>query len=160
MTAQRFDTSHVAVVTGAARGIGLGIATHLAGQGLTVALLDRDGAALDDAISGLAAKGHAAIGAVVNLTDSKEALEVASRENASSQKSVFELRDAIQQIARHDKAEESREFAGRVQTSLHTFAARTYPGIRNRGVKKAPFWVLIGATMPSVLAEMPPRSAL
>ena len=90
----------------------------------------------------------------LNFTDSKEALDVASRENASSQKSIFELQDIIQTITLHDKAEESREFAGRVQTALYAFSGRNVPGEKNRGVKKAPFVVLIGASMPSVLAEI------
>jgi N-acetylmuramoyl-L-alanine amidase len=90
----------------------------------------------------------------LNFTDAKDALDVASRENASSQKSIFELRDIIQTITLHDKAEESREFAGRLQTSMYAFSAKNFPNSRNRGVKKAPFVVLIGATMPSVLAEV------
>jgi N-acetylmuramoyl-L-alanine amidase len=90
----------------------------------------------------------------LNFTDSKDALDVASRENASSEKSVFELRDIIQKITLHDKAEESREFAGRIQTSLYSLSARNFPGEKNRGVRKAPFVVLIGANMPSVLAEI------
>jgi N-acetylmuramoyl-L-alanine amidase len=90
----------------------------------------------------------------LNFADSREALDLAARENASSQKSVFELRDIIQQITRHEKAEESREFARRVQDSLQAFSARSFPGIRNRGVKKAPFVVLVGASMPSILAEI------
>src|SRR5262249_8521217 len=90
----------------------------------------------------------------LNFAESKEAMDVASRENASSQKSVFELRDIISKITQHDKAEESREFASKVQASLHAFSARNFPGIRNRGVKKAPFVVLIGASMPSILAEI------
>ena len=90
----------------------------------------------------------------LNFTDSKEALDVASRENASSQKSIFELQDIIQKITLHDKAEESREFAGRVQAALYAFSGRNVPGEKNRGVKKAPFVVLIGASMPSVLAEI------
>ncbi len=90
----------------------------------------------------------------LNFTDSKADLDVAARENASSQKSIFELRDIIQKITQHDKAEESREFASRVQTALYAFSAHTLPGSRNRGVKKAPFVVLIGANMPSVLAEI------
>ncbi|TDF65309.1 SDR family NAD(P)-dependent oxidoreductase [Cupriavidus sp. L7L] len=70
MGTQRFDPTHVAVVTGAARGIGLGIATQLARQGLTVALLDRDGGALDEAVGTLAAAGLNAFGATADLTDS------------------------------------------------------------------------------------------
>jgi N-acetylmuramoyl-L-alanine amidase len=90
----------------------------------------------------------------LNFTDSKEALDVASRENASSQKSIFELQDIIQKITLHDKAEESKEFAGRLQAALYAFSAHNVPGEKNRGVKKAPFVVLIGASMPSVLAEI------
>ncbi|WP_427308256.1 SDR family oxidoreductase [Cupriavidus sp. H39] len=70
MGTQRFDPSHVAVVTGAARGIGLGIATQLARQGLAVALLDRDAAALDAAVGALAAESLNAFGASADLTDS------------------------------------------------------------------------------------------
>ena len=90
----------------------------------------------------------------LNFTDSKEALDVASRENASSQKSIFELQDIIHKITLHDKAEESREFAGRVQAALYAFSGHNVAGEKNRGVKKAPFVVLIGASMPSVLAEI------
>lgn len=90
----------------------------------------------------------------LNFTSSKDALAVASRENASSDKSVFELRDLVQRIALQDKTEESKEFAGSIQDCLFTFAARYNSGIKNRGVKKAPFVVLIGASMPSVLAEI------
>jgi N-acetylmuramoyl-L-alanine amidase len=90
----------------------------------------------------------------LNFTESKDALDVAARENASSQKTVFELRDLIQTITAHDKAEESQEFASRVQAALYSFSARSIPGSKNRGVKRAPFVVLIGANMPSVLAEI------
>ncbi|CAG9171366.1 SDR family NAD(P)-dependent oxidoreductase [Cupriavidus respiraculi] len=60
----------VAVITGAARGIGLGIAGRLAAQGMTVALLDRDAGALTDAVGGLVHAGHRAMGVTVDLTDS------------------------------------------------------------------------------------------
>jgi N-acetylmuramoyl-L-alanine amidase len=90
----------------------------------------------------------------LNFSDSKEALDVAARENASSQKSIFELQGIIEKITQHDKAEESKEFAGRLQAALYAFSARNVPGEKNRGVKKAPFVVLIGASMPSVLAEI------
>jgi len=92
--------------------------------------------------------------AYLNFTDSKDALDVAARENASSQKSIFELQDIIQKITLHEKLDESREFAGRIQAALYSFSSRNLPGQKNRGVKKAPFVVLIGANMPSVLAEI------
>ncbi|MGH9663498.1 MAG: N-acetylmuramoyl-L-alanine amidase [Bryobacteraceae bacterium] len=92
----------------------------------------------------------------LNFTTSKTALDVAARENASSQLSIYDLKDLLRKIALKDKIEESREFANCVQTSLQTLAARTNSAARNkdRGIKKAPFVVLIGASMPSVLAEV------
>jgi N-acetylmuramoyl-L-alanine amidase len=90
----------------------------------------------------------------LNFTSSPEALEVAARENAVSEKSIFELQDLVKKIALKEKIEESREFAADVQDSLHSGLAAKNPGIRNRGVKKAPFIVLIGANMPSILAEI------
>jgi N-acetylmuramoyl-L-alanine amidase len=90
----------------------------------------------------------------LNITGSKDALDVAARENAASEKSIFELTDLIQKITKHDKAEESREFAGRIQSSLWAFSARNVANSKNRGVKTAPLVVLIGASMPSVLAEI------
>ena len=90
----------------------------------------------------------------LNFTSSPEALEVAARENAVSEKSIYELRDLVKKIALKEKIEESREFAGDVQESLHSGLAAKSPAIRDRGVKKAPFIVLIGANMPSILAEV------
>jgi N-acetylmuramoyl-L-alanine amidase len=89
----------------------------------------------------------------LNFTTSRVALEVAARENAASNRSLHELQDLIQKIALRDKVEESREFAARLQSSLYVLSSKTVAG-RNRGVKKAPFVVLIGAAMPSVLAEV------
>src|SRR5262249_45261538 len=88
----------------------------------------------------------------LNFTSSPEALEVAARENAVSEKSIHELQDLVKKIALKEKIEESREFAGDVQASLHSGLKNS--SIRDRGVKKAPFIVLIGANMPSVLAEI------
>ena len=90
----------------------------------------------------------------LNFTSSPEALEVAARENAVSEKSIYELQDLVKKIALKEKIEESREFAGDVQASLHSGLAVKSPAIRDRGVKKAPFVVLIGANMPSILAEI------
>ncbi len=90
----------------------------------------------------------------LNFTSARDGLELAARENAASQKSIYELRDMIQKITLFDKVEESKEFAGRIQSALFGFEARSNPSSRNRGIKKAPFVVLIGASMPSVLAEI------
>ena len=90
----------------------------------------------------------------LNFTSSPEALEVAARENAVSEKSIHELQDLVKKIALKEKIDESREFAGDVQESLYGGLALEKAGIRDRGVKKAPFIVLIGANMPSILAEI------
>jgi N-acetylmuramoyl-L-alanine amidase len=90
----------------------------------------------------------------LNFTSSRDALEVAARENAVSQNSIHELQDLVKKIALKEKIEESREFASDVQQCLHNGLAAKSPGIRDRGVKKAPFIVLIGANMPSILAEI------
>lgn len=90
----------------------------------------------------------------LNFTSSPEALEVAARENAASDKSIHELQDLVKKIALKEKIEESREFASDIQDSLHSGLSAKSAGIRDRGVKKAPFVVLIGANMPSILAEI------
>ena len=90
----------------------------------------------------------------LNFTSSPEALEVAARENAVSEESIHELQDLVKKIALKEKIEESHEFASDVQHSLHSGLAAKNPGLRDRGVKKAPFIVLIGANMPSILAEI------
>lgn len=85
---------------------------------------------------------------------SREALDLAARENATSRMGMHDLQDLVRKIALNDKLVESREFAQKMQTSMFTFASRANPGVRNRGVKRAPFIVLIGAAMPSVLCEI------
>ncbi|MDP9160411.1 MAG: N-acetylmuramoyl-L-alanine amidase [Acidobacteriota bacterium] len=90
----------------------------------------------------------------LNFTSSSEALDVAARENSASEKSIHELQDLVKKIALKEKIEESHEFASDVQKALHSGLAAKSPGIRDRGVKKAPFVVLIGANMPSILAEI------
>ena len=77
-----------------------------------------------------------------------------ARENSASEKSIHELQDLVKKIALKEKIEESHEFASDVQKALHSGLAAKSPGIRDRGVKKAPFVVLIGANMPSILAEI------
>ena len=91
----------------------------------------------------------------LSLTTTKADLEVAARENASSEKSIHELSDLLRKIATNEKLVESRDFAGRIQRTAFEYSAQANGGkLRNRGVKKAPFVVLIGAQMPAVLVEI------
>jgi N-acetylmuramoyl-L-alanine amidase len=90
----------------------------------------------------------------LNFTSRADALEVAARENAVSEQSIHELQDLVKKIALKEKIGESREFATDVQRSLYAGLSAKSPNLRNRGVKKAPFVVLIGANMPSILAEI------
>ena len=90
----------------------------------------------------------------LNFTTQPDALEVAARENAVSDQSIHQLSDLVKKIALKDKIAESREFAGDVDEGLYDGLRRGNSGLKNRGVKKAPFVVLIGANMPSILAEI------
>jgi N-acetylmuramoyl-L-alanine amidase len=90
----------------------------------------------------------------LNFTSDPAALDVAARENAVGGQSIHQLSDLVKKIALKDKIAESREFAADVEGSLYGGLAKGNDGLKNRGVKKAPFVVLIGANMPSILAEI------
>ena len=90
----------------------------------------------------------------LNFTSSPDALETAARENAVSNQSIHQLSDLVKKITLRDKIDESREFASDVEQSLYSGLAKGNGGLKDRGVKKAPFVVLIGANMPSILAEI------
>jgi len=90
----------------------------------------------------------------LNLKGSDEAMEVAARENATSDQGIHELQDLVKQIARTEKIGESKEFAEDVQDSLSKRVQKAARVVKNRGVRKAPFVVLIGADMPSILTEI------
>jgi N-acetylmuramoyl-L-alanine amidase len=90
----------------------------------------------------------------LNFTSSPESLELAARENAVSQQSIHQLSDLVKKIALHDKIDESREFASDVEKYLYEGLDQGNPGLKDRGVKQAPFVVLIGSNMPSILAEI------
>jgi N-acetylmuramoyl-L-alanine amidase len=100
---------------------------------------------------------HAARGVetyYLNLKGSPEAMEVAARENAASDHGVHDLQDLVKQIARTEKIDESKELAEDIQDSLSRRMQKTAKPMKNRGVRKAPFVVLIGADMPSILTEI------
>ena len=80
--------------------------------------------------------------------------EVAARENATALNNFRDLEDLIKKIAQADKSMESRELASIVQKRLYAGIRNIFPSTKNRGVRRAPFIVLIGANMPSVLTEI------
>jgi len=102
-------------------------------------------------------RDHAARGIetyYLNLKGSAEAMEVAARENATAQGGVHELQDLVMKIARTEKIDESKELAEDIQDSLAKRIQKSSKPVKNRGVRKAPFVVLIGADMPSILTEI------
>ncbi len=102
-------------------------------------------------------RDHAARGVetyYLNLKGSAEAMEVAARENASSQQGIHDLQDLVKRITQTEKIDESKEFAQDVQGSLSQRIQKVNRTVKNRGIRKAPFVVLIGADMPSILTEI------
>ncbi len=89
-----------------------------------------------------------------NLTSDKSGLDLATRENATAGSSISDLNDLLHKAVLETKQEESREFAQKVQASLWATSVKMNNRSRDRGVRQAPFVVLIGAMMPSVLAEI------
>jgi N-acetylmuramoyl-L-alanine amidase len=90
----------------------------------------------------------------LNLKGSAEAMEVAARENSVSQENIHDLQDVVKRIAQTEKIDESRELAADIQDSLSKKIQKTAKPVKDRGVRKAPFVVLIGADMPSILTEI------
>jgi len=90
----------------------------------------------------------------MNFASDKEAEELAGKENAYSQLNQAKLTGLLKQITLNNKKEESRELARFVQTNLYRNTKPVNRYAQNRGVRSAPFVVLIGANVPSVLVEI------
>ena len=90
----------------------------------------------------------------LNLTNDPDAERVAARENAASPLTMGQLSNIVETIALNNKIDESRDFADMIQRSLYAELERADGKVLDLGVKQAPFMVLLGATMPSVLAEI------
>jgi len=90
----------------------------------------------------------------LNFATNPQAEAIAARENAGGSRTMRNLPDIVRAIALNNKIDESRDFASMVQSSLYTKLQKTNKNVRDLGVKQAPFMVLVGATMPSILAEI------
>ena len=103
-----------------------------------------------------ASKNRKAMGSesyILSFTKDKRSLEVAARENATTKKRVSDLDDILKKYLLSSKIDESERFANYVQKSIYSNVAPKYSSFKNKGVKKAPFIVLIGADIPSILVE-------
>lgn len=90
----------------------------------------------------------------LNVTADPRAMEVAATENAMSSKSMADMRTILDHILQNSKISESRILSQFIQGSMIANLQRKYDAIENLGVKKAPFYVLLGAQMPSALIEV------
>ncbi len=91
---------------------------------------------------------------VLNFATDPDAEAVAARENAATGRTMNALTDMVRAIALNSKLDESRSLAGFVERAMAARVDRVDPATPDHGVKQAPFVVLIGAAMPSVLVEI------
>lgn len=89
----------------------------------------------------------------LNLATDEDAILVAARENATSAKNISDLQAILSDLMKNAKIDESSRLAGHVQEALIKKLKPRYSRIKNRGVKQAPFYVLLGAEMPCILIE-------
>jgi N-acetylmuramoyl-L-alanine amidase len=121
------------------------------------AIANREGADLFLSIHANASRNPQARGIetyFLNFAMNPEAEAVAARENATSAQVMHNLPDIVKAIALNNKINESRDLAATVQKSMAKRLGAKNRALRDLGVKQAPFVVLIGAVMPSVLAEI------
>lgn len=98
-------------------------------------------------------KAHGIETYILGFTDDQTSLQLAARENATTTKGLNELGSTLKQYILSAKKEESQQVAGYVQKSIIQNVSVKYRYVKNKGVKKAPFVVLIGADVPSLLIE-------
>ena len=88
-----------------------------------------------------------------NTTD-EAAIRLAARENDTSRRNISDLQFILSDMTQNMKLEDSITLANRLQGALIGGMAQVMSDVKDLGVKKALFYVLVGARMPSVLVEM------
>jgi len=89
----------------------------------------------------------------LNLAKTEKVAQLAAKENGTSLEKVSLLQAVLFDLMANYKLNDSARLADEVQKSLHRKVSATYSSVKNLGVKQGPFYVLVGATMPSVLVE-------
>jgi len=89
----------------------------------------------------------------LNLATDDEAIRVAAFENATSEKNISDLQTILTDLMQNAKINESSRLAAHVQSELFGHLKKSYKKIKSKGVKQAPFYVLLGAQMPAILIE-------
>ena len=89
----------------------------------------------------------------LNLATDNDAILVAARENATSTKNISDLETILSDLMQNAKINESSRLAVYVQKSMCRYLGDHYSRVRGKGVKQAPFYVLLGAQMPAILIE-------
>lgn len=89
----------------------------------------------------------------LNLATDEDAIRVAAFENMTSTKNISDLQTILTDLMQNAKINESSRLAGNVQDGLYKNLRKHYQKVRSKGVKQAPFYVLLGAEMPAVLIE-------
>lgn len=90
----------------------------------------------------------------LNLAKTEKAAQLAAKENGTSLEKVSVLQAILFDLMANYKLNDSAHLAEEVQRSLHKKARHNFPDVKNLGVKQGPFYVLVGATMPSILVEV------
>lgn len=87
-------------------------------------------------------------------TNDEASILLAARENGTSRRNISDLQFILSDLTQNSKLEDSVTLAHRIHSSLASHMGRRYRDVKDLGVKKALFYVLVGARMPSVLLEM------
>ena len=91
---------------------------------------------------------------ILNIALDEESMNVAARENATSTKNISDLQMILNDLMLNTKINESNRLAKFVHNGLVKELRKKYKIVKNRGLRQAPFYVLIGAEMPAILVEV------